>query len=143
MGEALFYAAVLGIALSILYDFFRLLRLVLSSDFILDFLFWIVTSFAVFCYLLVFNNGAVRGIYLLFIIFGFLLYSFTVGYLTQKAEKKLAKKVKIQLKKVKKLIKSFKKVLQFPNNLYYNIKVKAKTLLTHNNEGEKNGKEQR
>ncbi|MGN1124234.1 MAG: spore cortex biosynthesis protein YabQ [Eubacterium sp.] len=139
MAEALFFAAAVGAALGLLYDFFRLLRLVLGCDFFLDFLFWILTSFAVFCYLLVFNNGAVRGIFLLFILTGFILYFFTIGYVTEGIEKKLAKKVKIQLKKVKKLLKSFKKVLQLPNKLYYNIIVKVKTLFNHNYEGEKDG----
>ena len=45
-----------------------------------------------------------------------------MGKISLPLEKRIAKKVKIRLKKVKKSLENFKKVLQLPRMLYYNIK---------------------
>lgn len=125
MAEGLFYALLTGVLLGAVYDVFRFFRLIFNSNFILDFLFWILTAFAVFSFLLIFNNGEIRGIYLLLIFAGFVFYILTLGYVTKSIEVKFAKMVKIRLKKVKNKLKSFKKVLHFVNDVYYNIKVKV------------------
>ena len=78
-----------------------------------------------FSFLLIFNNGEIRGIYLLLFFAGFVFYILTLGYVTKSIEVKFAKMVKIRLKKVKNKLKSFKKVLHFVNDVYYNIKVKV------------------
>ncbi|MGN1202975.1 MAG: spore cortex biosynthesis protein YabQ, partial [Eubacterium sp.] len=83
MGEALFYAVLVGASLGLLLDFFRLPRLVFNDRFFFDFLFWIISAVVVFCYYLIFNNGAIRMIHFLFIFIGFLLYFFTLGYVTK------------------------------------------------------------
>lgn len=121
MGEAFFYAVLLGAALGFLYDFFRLPRLVFNDKFFFDFLFWIISAIAVYCYYLIFNSGAIRIIYFLLIFIGFLLYTFTLGYVTKSLEIKLSKKIKKQLRKMKNVSKSFKKVLQSKRKVYYNI----------------------
>lgn len=121
MGEALFYAVLLGAALGFLYDFFRLPRLVFNDKFFFDFLFWIISAIAVYCYYLIFNSGAIRMIYFLLIFIGFLLYTFTLGYVTKSLEIKLSKKIKKQLRNMKNVSKSFKKVLQSGRKVYYNI----------------------
>lgn len=122
MAEGLYFALLTGILLGVLYDVFRFFRLTFNSNFLLDFLFWIVTAFAVFSFLLIFNNGEIRGIYFVLIFAGFVFYILTLGYVTKNIEMKFAKKVKIQLKKMKNKLKSFKKVLHFVNDIYYNIK---------------------
>lgn len=98
MAEALFYAAAVGVALGIFFDLLRLPRLILGDRFFIDFLFWIISTFIVFSYLLVFNSGAVRAIYFIFIFLGFAAVSLTLGTVTRPFHKKLAKKIKIRLK---------------------------------------------
>ena len=133
MAEPLFYAVLLGLILGILFDIFRLPRLILKDKFLFDFLFWIISAIAVFCYLLIFNNGDVRVIYLLFILLGFLLVTFTLGYVTKPIQQKLANKIR-------KSLKSLKKVLQKLRSIYYNIKAKSKSLTKKKFKGGKNGK---
>lgn len=119
MVEALFYAVLLGVALGLVYDLFRVFRLIFKLDFLFDFVFWLISAFVVFSYLLIFNNGSVRAIYLISILIGFALYIFTLGYVTNQIEIKIAKFIKKRLKR----LNIFKKVLQFVNDVYYNIKV--------------------
>lgn len=133
MAEALFYAVLLGLALGIVFDFFRLLRLVFSDKFFFDFLFWIISAICVFCYLLIFNNGSIRWIYFAFVLLGFLFVTFTLGYVSKPVQQTIAKKIKIRLK-------SFKKVLQKLYNIYYNIVAKKVTLIKKKFKGGKNGK---
>ena len=109
MGEALFYAFFVGIGFGIYYDILRLFRLTVGFDLFFDLLFWVSCSFVTFSYLLIFNNGEIRWIYL------------------------VTKKVKIRLKK-------FKKVLQLPYLLYYNIRVKFKKPNHKKYEGDEFGK---
>lgn len=138
MGEAFFYAVLLGAALGLLFDFFRLPRLVLNDKFFFDFLFWIISAVAVFCYYLIFSSGAIRMLNFILILVGFLLYTFTLGYVTKPIEIKLSKKIKIQLKNV---AKSFKKVLQSIYNIYYNIYVRIKGAFAKKNKGDGYDKE--
>lgn len=133
MGEALFYAVLLGAVLGFVFDFFRLPRLILNDKFFFDFLFWIIGAIAVYCYYLIFNSGAIRMLNLLFIFIGFLLYTFTLGYVTKSIEIKLSKKIKFQLKNV---TKKFKKVLHSIYNIYYNIAVHMKKSFGRKNKGD-------
>ena len=55
-----------------------------------------------------------------------------MGKISLPLEKRIAKKVKIRLKKVKKSFENFKKVLQLPRMLYYNIKKSLKNLTVKN-----------
>lgn len=78
-------SVILGAVLGVLYDCFRVLRVLFppaakpKAVFIGDVLFWLIYGFCVFCYGAVFARGQVR----LFIIFGsligFALYLLTVG----------------------------------------------------------------
>ena len=111
MGEALFYAFFVGIGFGIYYDILRLFRLTVGLDLFFDLLFWVSCSFVTFSYLLIFNNGEIRWIYLVTILVGFLVYILSFGKLFLPIQKTIAKKVKIRLKK-------FKKVLQLPYLLY-------------------------
>lgn len=133
MGEALFYAFFVGIGFGIYYDILRLFRLTVGLDLFFDLLFWVSCSFVTFSYLLIFNNGKIRWIYLVTILVGFLMYILSFGKLFLPIQKTIAKKVKIRLKK-------FKKVLQLPYLLYYNIKVKFKKPNHKKYEGDEFGK---
>lgn len=133
MGEALFYAFFVGIGFGIYYDILRLFRLTVGLDLFFDLLFWVSCSFVTFSYLLIFNNGEIRWIYLVTILVGFLVYILSFGKLFLPIQKTIAKKVKIGLKK-------FKKVLQLPYLLYYNIKVKFKKPNHKKYEGDEFGK---
>ena len=133
MGEALFYAFFVGIGFGIYYDILRLFRLTVGLDLFFDLLFWVSCSFVTFSYLLILNNGEIRWIYLVTILVGFLAYILSFGKLFLPIQKTIAKKVKIRLKK-------FKKVLQLPYLLYYNIKVKFKKPNHKKYEGDEFGK---
>ena len=133
MGEALFYAFFVGIGFGIYYDILRLFRLTVGLDLFFDLLFWVSCSFVTFSYLLIFNNGEIRWIYLVTILVGFLVYILSFGKLFLPIQKTIAKKVKIRLK-------NFKKVLQLPYLLYYNIKVKFKKPNHKEYEGDEFGK---
>ena len=122
MVEALFYAFFVGMGLGFLYDLMRFFRLSFGGSLFFDLLFWLITSFVSFSYLLIFNDGAIKGIFLVFIFVGFTVYIISMGKISLPLEKRIAKKVKIRLKKVKKSLENFKKVLQLPRMLYYNIK---------------------
>jgi cytochrome c biogenesis factor len=133
VAESLFYAVFLGLILGVVFDFFRFLRFVFNDKFFFDFFFWIISAICVFCYLLIFNYGDIRAIYLVFILIGFLTVTFTLGYVSKPIQQKVAKKIKIRLK-------SLKKVLQKLYSIYYNIVAKRKTLMKKKFKGDKNGK---
>lgn len=137
MAEALFYAFFVGIGLGFLYDLMRLFRLSFGASLFFDLLFWLVTSFVSFSYLLIFNDGAIKGIFLAFIFVGFTVYIISLGKISLPLEKRIAKKVKNRLKKS---LENFKKVLQLPRSLYYNIKKVIKKPNCKNYEGDEFGK---
>lgn len=129
MAENYFYAVVLGLALGVLLDIFRLFRLMINDKFFFDFFYWIISALCVFCYLLIFNNGEVRIIYILLIFSATVFYILTVGSLTKNAEIFISKKLRAFVKKVKKQLKSIYK-------LYYNKWVKRKNVKTTDDKGE-------
>lgn len=137
MAEALFSAFFVGIGLGFLYDLMRLFRLSFGASLFFDLLFWLLTSFVSFSYLLIFNDGAIKGILLAFIFVGFIVYIVTLSKLSLPIEKAMAKKVKNRLKKS---LENFKKVLQLPRSLYYNIKKVIKKPNCKNYEGDEFGK---
>lgn len=140
MAEALFYAFFVGTGLGFLYDLMRFFRLSFGGSLFFDLLFWLITSFVSFSYLLIFNDGAIKGIFLAFIFVGFTVYIISMGKISLPLEKRIAKKVKIRLKKVKKSLENFKKVLQLPRMLYYNIKEIIKKPNCKKYEGDEFGK---
>lgn len=129
MAENYFYAVVLGLALGVLLDIFRLFRLMINDKFFFDFVYWIISALCVFCYLLIFNNGEVRVIYILLIFFATVFYILTIGSVTKNAEIFISKKIRSFVKKVKKQLKSI-------YNLYYNKWVKRKNVKTTDDKGE-------
>ena len=130
MVEALFYAFFVGTGLGFLYDLMRFFRLSFGGSLFFDLLFWLITSFVSFSYLLIFNDGAIKGIFLAFILVGFTGYMMSMGKISLPLEKRFAKKVKIRLKKV----------LQLPRILYYNINEIIKKPNRKKYEGDEFGK---
>ena len=72
-----------GVAIGILFDFFRILRrTVKTSNFITyleDVLFWIITGFLILYNIWYFNNGEIRIYMFLGIILGVLIYMLTLS----------------------------------------------------------------
>ena len=93
MVEALFYAFFVGTGLGFLYDLMRFFRLSFGGSLFFDLLFWLITSFVSFSYLLIFNDGAIKGIFLAFIFVGFTVYIISIGKISLPLEKRIAKKV--------------------------------------------------
>lgn len=141
MVEQVCCAFILGIAIGGLYDLFRLIRYVTGKSFICDVLFWIISSFLVFSYFISYNDGNIRGLFLLTAFCGFLIYISTVGCVFNGMEIKFSRKIKNRLKMLNKKLKSFKKVLQSRYCIYYNI-LKAKLMPTYLKEDVENGKDQ-
>lgn len=69
---------------------------------------------------------------LVFVLVGFLLYIYTLGYVTKMIEVKLSSLIRKQFKKIKNALKSFKKVLQSRLKVYYNMSIRK---LKGNNRG--------
>lgn len=127
-----------GIIIGIVYDLLSFLRFVFRGRvlvFILDFLFFVVFSFAFFIPLLAYNNGSVRVMYFTVYSAGFLLYLASVYRLTLGFKRQTADFLRGLFKKA---LKSFKKVLQFIKRLYYNKFVKHLTFTKKLKAGSKN-----
>lgn len=120
MAESLFYFFLLGGAMFLIYDLFRLLRLLFVRvwiAFFLDFFWWVAFAFSFFSFLLVFSNGAIRSVYLIACILGFLALYFTLGTLTKQLWLKIGAGLR---RKLKVFCAKVKKVLQLPWKLLYN-----------------------
>ena len=77
------YSICLGIGLGLIYDFFKIDRIVFKRRclfiFFQDIIFWLISSFAFFSFSVVFSNGQIRA-YLLFGCFlGFVFYKLTLS----------------------------------------------------------------
>lgn len=134
MAEQYLYAVVLGLILGALLDLFRFFRLLVNDKFFFDFFYWIISAVCVFCYLILFNNGAIRILYILLIFSAAAFYALTFARLTKAPELAVAGFVKNTFKKI---INSAKKVLKSMRHLYYNIK-KARNVKTTHKKGDGN-----
>ncbi len=124
MLSSVLYFFILGVALGVVYDAFRFIRLLFGNkavSFAVDFIFCIISAFSFFILLLGFNNGSVRALYFTSAFFGFFLYVFTVMSIHCQKQRKVALSLRISAKK---FYKKLKKSLQFICGLYYNIFVK-------------------
>ena len=127
-----------GIIIGIVYDLLSFLRFAFRGRavvFILDFLFFVVFSFAFFIPLLAYNNGSVRAMYFTVYLAGLLLYLGSVYRLTLGFKRKAADFLR---KLFKNVLKIFKKVLQFIKRVYYNKFVKHLTFTKKLKAGSKN-----
>jgi spore cortex biosynthesis protein YabQ len=79
------YAGALGVGLSIIYDFFRVLRLTLHFNvifiFIQDLIYFLICAIITFAFIFIFNNGEIRLFIIAAIAIGWILYYLTAGRL--------------------------------------------------------------
>lgn len=81
------FSVVLGAALGVVYDCFRVFRILFPHDkrsktvAAEDIIFWLIYGFCVFCYAAAFARGQVRFFIVLGSLTGFVLYIVTVGNL--------------------------------------------------------------
>ncbi len=86
-------STLLGIGLGMLYDLFRILRLIIPSgkiiSFVEDIIYFLLCGVISFAFLLAVNNGIVRGYLLIGEFLGAALYYFTLGKLIYRVADKL------------------------------------------------------
>ena len=72
-----------GIAIGVLFDFFRILRRTIKTSniitYIEDVLFWILTGLLILYNIWFFNNGEIRIYIFIGLIFGFIMYLLTIS----------------------------------------------------------------
>lgn len=77
------YSIGLGMLLGLVYDVFRIIRLIIGNKrnavFFQDFIFFVLSTFFAFLFFLVINNGRLRFFEYLAMVLGFFSYYFTVG----------------------------------------------------------------
>lgn len=83
------YSFGLGFLLGVLYDFFRMLRMIFPFGrvltFIQDFLYVIICAFVTFCFALVLNDGRIMFYIFFGEALGWIIYYFSVGVLVMRA----------------------------------------------------------
>lgn len=122
--QVFFGAILLGACFGLLYDLFRIIRLVFFKSFTAvffeDILFWIIVTVVSFFFTILFNNGELRLSLVISGTLGFLIYYFTLGRLVFRfffaffgAIEKTISKMHKKLRKIyKKINKNAKKPLQ-------------------------------
>ena len=137
----------LGVLLCIVFDFFRVLRLIglngKISVFIEDMLFFIIAALSIFVFYMKITDGKFRLIVPISALLGFIIYRLTIGKLLFFCIKKIVNLIiklfnfvykNITLKVFRFIRKSVKKITQpvaefFKKNVYKNIKNFFKNLL--------------
>lgn len=109
-----------GFVLGIFYDLVRLIRKTFfplkKALIIQDILYCVISTFAVFCFLLCINNGEARFFTFLGLAFGWVIYYFTFGVLVVRVADTLAGAVHRLFKPIKSIFRLF----------YVNIKTRVK-----------------
>lgn len=110
------YSLVLGVSLGIVYDLFKLDRLLFKRSkiflFFSDILFWLISAFLIFTFCVIFSNGQIRGYIVLGTLLGFVIYRLT-----------LSKLIFLLVNPLKKLVKKL-------NNRYYKLIEKANDFIS-------------
>lgn len=122
---AFLYSILLGIAFGVIYSPLKAIRVILckgkASVFVIDFLYAIFVCVTLFCFSLAFVQGYIR-IYVLFgALFGFAIYTLTIGTLLFKIYFPIVKFTTIILQKIElKIKKNTKKLLKKVRDILYN-----------------------
>lgn len=141
---AMLYAFLLGGILGVVYDVFKLDRIVFRRStvtvFFEDMAFWFIAAFLTFCLLLIAANGQVRFYVIFFVFLSFFIYYFTLSrfvlFLTpyiKKLSRKTSKRYNEGIKFVakidaviinflKRVEKCFKIGKKCPKNIKNNVK---------------------
>lgn len=129
------YSMILGVELGLIYDFFKIDRIVFKRKsffvFLQDILFWLIAAFEFFSFSVVFSNGQIRGYLLLGSILGFFIYRLTFS--------KIINLIIIPLKRLKNILKKFylnfiNKIVYYTENITNKVKIFIKKFLTSKNE---------
>ena len=112
--QVFFGAILLGAAFGVVYDIFRIIRLVVLKSsvavFVEDILFWIIVTITTFFFTILFNNGELRLSLIISETVGFLIYYLTLGRVVFKCFSAVFKAIsEIIAKTYKKIRKIFKK----------------------------------
>lgn len=107
----LFFQSVgFGFLLGILYDAFRTVRILISSKkavvIIMDTAYFVLCGFLIFCFSLVLDNGEIRAYLLAGNLIGWLIYYFSMGFVSAKIRmiiRRLKKNVRIRKAKNRKI----------------------------------------
>lgn len=115
------YSLGFGFFLGLIYDIFRLTGLIIKRNktvFIQDILYFLLSSFLTFFFLLVVNNGKFRINILIALVSGFYIYYFTIS-------KSVVNFLIKCIRSLRGIIVSFSRVLTFPFSLILDIFVKS------------------
>ncbi len=120
------YSIVCGGVVAVVYDLFRLLRVLFFKNkvgfFICDFLFAVISGFLSVMFSIGFSRGSTRYFIIIGELLGFLFYRLTIGRFTVRIfEFIFAKLSAYFIKTVEKIGKTGKKVLQVTCSVLYNI----------------------
>lgn len=129
-----FYSILLGGGLCLIYDLFRLDRMVCRRStvtvFFEDIAFWLIAAFSTFCFLLIGTNGQIRAFVLFGIAIGFIIIRLTLTRLTDfliLPLRKLSRKIRaIYLKWVAWLAGLDRVLLKFPRWIQKKLKTREK-----------------
>ena len=122
-----------GVAIGILFDFFRILRKTIKTSNILtyieDILFWILTGLLILYNIWYFNNGEIRIYMFLGIIMGALIYISTLSNIIIKLFTKILQKILNILElPFKAIIAIFRKIITTIIQLFNNFTKKMKNI---------------
>ena len=138
------YSILLGAALGVFYDLFRILRIAFSHAAVVvmaeDILFWSSSAFVTFVFFLAIDGGQIRLFLILGEGIGFVLYYFSLGTLVIGAAKKIIAVVRWVLNGIYRLViapvlfligKIFRFLQAIFSGLAFYIKKQAKNSNTH------------
>lgn len=129
--SAFVFSFLLGVSSGLLYGVLRLLRVFFCSGkvsiFIIDFLYMIIVSLALFCFSIAYINGSIRFYLYLGCLLGFIIYRFTIGKILWLVVYPLMQFIVSASQKIQNKIKIFtKKLLKIAYKILYNIKKKIR-----------------
>lgn len=138
-------SVVMGAALGVVYDCFRVVRILLppaagsKSVAVSDIIFWLIYGFCIFCYAAAFGRGQVRFFIILGSLAGFVLYIFTVGNLITGVIRRIVTAFyrilhKVYSSTIEPLVKSLKNICQKVLRIFVQIYKK----ITNKKEVQKN-----
>ena len=107
------YSCVLGAGLGLLYDFFRIIRMMINprniAVFIQDIIYFIISGLITFLFVLGFNRGEARFYILAGEGIGWIIYHITLGEVIYKCSGRVVKSLNLKIGLLTDKIKSIKK----------------------------------
>ena len=114
------YSCVLGAGLGLLYDFFRIIRMMINprniAVFIQDVIYFIISGIITFLFVLGFNSGEARFYILAGEGIGWIIYHITLGEVIYKCSGKLVRSWGMKIKCFGNNIKNSSKIVVETNN---------------------------